>query len=216
MNHHQRIIIAVTLTFVITFSIGFVTENIRQSMTFVWSIEGGDEFIFDVKVIGNTIINSTVLPPPFIEMNNTQIRVEVLSLPNVSIIFYAQTFLENIVEYTKTRSEFSNGSVLPSGIGATINRHISYCILPVGGWFHLDSFFPNQRDQPSMMHESYLSRFQRNLFYFGYSVNETYEAQEWHGILDLETGVPQIVSFWFFRTSQALTYWYNLTMSLLT
>lgn len=216
MNHRLRIIAAVSFTFLITLSIGFVTESIRQSMTFFWIIEEGDEFIFDVKVTGNMIVNSTVLPPPFIKMNNTQIHAEVLSLPNVSIIFYAQTFLEDIVEHMKTSTTFSNGTALPTGVGFIINRLISQSILPIGGWTHLDSFFPNQIDKPSMEHESYLSRFQNNLFYFGYSANETNETQEWHGIIDLETGVPQVVSFWFFRTSQAQTYWYNLTMSLFT
>ncbi len=216
MDHRTRILTAVILTFVVTFSIGFVTENIRESMTFLWTIEEGQEFVFAVIVTGITITNSSVSPPPFIEMNNTYISVEILSLPNVTIIFYADTFLENIVEPVKTRSRFSNGTDIPAEFRFTINRHISRCILPVGGWGHLDFFFPNQIDRPSSVHESYISRFQGDSFYFGYSVNETYEAREWHGIIDLETGVPHITSFLLFRKSQSQSFWYNVTMSLVT
>ncbi|MFW9974058.1 MAG: hypothetical protein ACFFDQ_02165 [Candidatus Thorarchaeota archaeon] len=216
MDHRTRILAAVILTFVVTFSVGFVTENIRESMTFLWTIEEGQEFVFAVKVTGITTTNYSVSPPPFVEMNNTYIRVEILSLPNVTIIFYADTFLKNIVEPIKTSSSFSNGTDIPTEFRFIINRHISQCILPVGGWRHLDFFFPNQIDIPFVEHESYISKFYGNSFYFGYSINATNEAQDWYGIIDLETGVPHIVSFWFFRTSRVLTYWYNVTMNLVT
>ncbi|MHA2080098.1 MAG: hypothetical protein ACW99H_03025, partial [Candidatus Thorarchaeota archaeon] len=84
------------------------------------------------------------------------------------------------------------------------------------GWSQLDLFFPNEIDRPIMEHESYLSARLRNSFYFGYSSNETNEASEWHGIIDLTTGVPQIVSFWLYQTNQPWTIWYNVTMSRVT
>jgi hypothetical protein len=215
MDHRQRILAVVILTIVISLSVGFVTEYVRQSMTFSWAIEEGDDFIFDVIVTGQTT-NSTVHPLPFADMNNTRISVEIVSLPNVSIVFYSRPFLENIVEHTKTSSRFINGTEIPSERRFTINRHVSQCVLPIGGWLHLDSFFPNHIDRPFMEHESYLSVFRKPFFYFGYSENETIEAQRWYGIIDLETGVPLIVSFWLYGTSQALTYWYNVTMNLVT
>ena len=216
MDHRTRILVVVILTLVISLSVGFVTEYVRQSMTFSWAIEEGDEFTFDVIVTGNTTTSSEVLPPPFVDMNNTRISVEIISLPNVSITFYSGPFLENIVEYVKTSSRFANGTNIPSEYRFTINRHVSRCMLPIGGWLHLDSFFPNQINRPSMEHESYLSVFQGYSFYFGHSSNETLEAQEWHGIIDLETGVPRVVTFWLYHTSEPLTYWYNVTMSHVT
>ena len=215
MDHRQRILAAVILTIVVSLSVGFVTEYTRQSMTFSWAIEEGDDFIFDVIVTGQTT-NSTVLPLPFVAMNNTRISVEIISLPNVSIVFYSKPFLENIVEHTKTSSRFINGTEIPPAHRFTINKHVSRCVLPTGGWLHLDAFFQNQINRPFMEHESYLSVFRRTSFYFGYSENETLEAQRWYGIINLETGVPLIVSFWLYRTSQALTYWYNVTMNLVT
>jgi hypothetical protein len=215
MDHRQRVLAVVILTVLITLSVGFVTEYFRQSMTFSWTLEEGDEFIFEVKVTGNTTTDSQVSPPPFIDMNNTRINVEIISLPNVSIVFYAESFLEKIVEHLKTRTVFENGSEVPSEYRFIINKHISKCMLPIGGWRHLESFFSNKIENPLMEHESYISAHRKNSFYFGYSSYEIYEAEQWFGIIDLETGIPMIVSFWFFRTSQTRSYSYNLTMSLL-
>jgi hypothetical protein len=216
MDHRQRILAAVILTIVVSLSVGFVTEYVRQSMTFSWAIEEGDGFIFDVIVTGQTTNSTVDFPLPFVDMNNTRISVEIISLPNVSITFYSGPFLENIVEHTKTSSRFSNGTEIPAEHRFTINRHVSRCVLPIGGWLHLDSLFPNHINQPFTEYESYISVFRRPSFYFGYIENETYKGQGWYGIIDLETGVPLTVSFWHFLTSQALTYWYNVTMNLVT
>ena len=216
MDHRTKVFTVVILTFTIALSFGFVTEYVRQTMTFFWAIEEDDEFYFDVTVTGITTNGTDMCPPPYADMNNTRIRVQIISLPNVSIVFYSGPFLERIVDYRKTSSRFANGTDFPSEYRFTINRHVSRCMLPMGGWLHLDSFFPNQIDQPLMEHESYLSYFQKPYFYFGYSEKEAYEAQEWHGRIDLETGVPLFVSFWLFRTSSAHTFWYNVTMSLVT
>ena len=214
MDHRQRILAVGLLTFVITLSIGFATEYTRQSMTFSWAIEEGDVFIFDISVTGQISTNSTTLPPPLASMNNTRIAVEIISLPNVTITFYARDFIDHIVEHMKTASTFANGTNIPIGYYYPINVHLSMSMLPIGGWSHLDSFFPNEIDRPFLEYESYLSARLRDSFYFGYSLNETVELTEWHGIIDLSTGVPQIVSFRVHRISQPWTTMYNVTMSL--
>jgi hypothetical protein len=185
-------------------------------MTFSWAIEEGDEFIFDVIVTGITTNGTDERLPPYADMNITRISVQITSLPNVSIVFYSRHFLGNIVEHTKTSSHFANGTDIPSEYRFTINRHVSRCMLPIGGWLHLDAFFPNQVDRSFVDYESYLSHFRGPSFYFGHIENTTYESEEWYGIIDLETGVPLFVSFWLYRTSSAHTFWYNVTMSLVT
>lgn len=216
MDHRKRVLTAVFFTIVISLSVGFVTEYIRQSMTFSWAIEEGDVFIFDVSVTGVRTTGTTSLPPPLASMNNTRISVEIISLPNATIIFYASNFIENIVEHLKTSSTFANGTSIPAEDYFVINTHISGSMLPIGGWSHLDALFPNEIDRPIMEHESYLSARLRNSFYFGYSLNETYNQSEWHGIIDLNTGVPQMVWVWVYRASQPWSYWYNVTMSLVS
>jgi hypothetical protein len=214
MDYRQRILAVVILTLVITLSVGFVTEYARQSITFFWAIDEGDEFIFDVMVKGNTTTGSTVLPPLFAEMNNTRISLEIFSLPNVSVIFYGESFIENVVEHLKISSSFMNGSAIPTEYRFTINTHVSNCFLPIGGWSHLDSLFPNEVDRTINESESYLSAHQRSSFFFGYSSIAAYDSHEWHGIVDLETGVPSIVSFLIYREGQPWSYYYNVTMSL--
>lgn len=216
MNHRQRIIAVVILTFVITLSVGIVTENIRQSMTFSWAIEEGDIFIYDISVTGNISTGTQALPPEILVMNNTRIAVEIISLPNVTITFYASDFIENVVEHLKTSSTFVNGTSIPSEYYYAINTHLSWSMIPIGGWSHLDLFFPNELHRPFMEHESYLSARFRNSFYFGYSLNETHLETKWYGIYDLNTGIPQVVSFWEYRLSQPWTHWHNVTMRLVT
>ena len=216
MDHRQRILAVVILTLVITLSVGFITEYVRQSMTFSWAIEEGDVFHFDVSVTGFTSTNTTTLPPPLAPMNNTRIAVEIVSLPNVTITFYASNFIENIVEHMKTSSTFANGSNIPTQYYFPFNSHASKSMLPIGGWSQLDSFFPNKIDRPFFEYESYLSARLRNSFYFGFSLNETYEVSEWYGLYDLTTGIPHTVFFRLHRMSQPWTYEYNVTMSLVT
>ncbi|MFW9806247.1 MAG: hypothetical protein ACFFFK_05910, partial [Candidatus Thorarchaeota archaeon] len=78
VNHRQRIIAAVILTLVISLSIGFFTEYIRQSMTFSWAIEEDDVFVYEISVIGNSTTGTTIAPPQFAPLNNTRIAVEIV------------------------------------------------------------------------------------------------------------------------------------------
>ncbi len=214
MDRRQRTLAVVILTFMVTLAVVFLTEDFYQSMVFSWNIEEGTVLVFDVRVTGSISSGNTTFPPSFAQMNNTRISATIVSLPNVSIIFYSSDFLENVVGHLKTQSRFVNGTDIPVEFRNPINTHISQCILPTGGWRHLDSFFPNHIDNPSSEHESYLSAFQQNLFYFGYSSNQTTEADQWYGIIDIDTGTPQVVSFWIYRTSVLTITSYGVTLIL--
>jgi hypothetical protein len=216
VDHRQRVLVVVILTFLITLSVGFLTEYVRQSMTFSWAIEESDEILYDVTVTGLSTTPTQSLPPSFAIMNNTRIMVQIVSLPNVSIIFYATSFIDDVVEYMKTGTTFANGTEIPTGYRVPINNHISQCILPVGGWKHLDSLFPNRVDRPYIEHETYLAVLHRNYFLFGYSSNETTDVHEWQATVDIETGVPQTVWFYIYHEGQPWTNWYNVSMSIVT
>jgi len=215
MDHRQRILTVIILTFMVTLAVVILTEDLYQSMIFSWKIEKETVLVYDVRVTGSVSSGNTTLPLSFAQMNNTRISATIVSLPNVSIIFYASDFLENVVDRLKTHSRFANGTDIPVEFGNPINTHISHCILPTGGWRHLDWFFPNHIDSPSSEHESYLSVFQQNLFYFGYSSNQTTEAEQWYGIVNLDTGIPQVVSFWIYRTSPLTISSYAVTLFLI-
>ena len=214
MDHRQRVLTVVILTLVISFSVGFVSEYVRDTMTFSWAIDVGEEFVFDIVVMGNTSTGTTVLPPPYAIMNNTRISVEVISLPNVSTILYSGPFIETVVDHLKTNASFVNGTEIPVQYYDGINSLVSDCLLPVGGWIHLDAFFPNQLERPIMNRESYLSAHMRSFFFFGYKSNTTNYELEWHGLIDLATGIPNTVSFSIIDLGQPWNHFYTVTMTL--
>ena len=185
-------------------------------MTFSWAIEENDVFLYDISVKGNITTGTTTVPPQFLPMNNTRIAVEIISLPNVTITFYSNDFIEDTVEYVKTSTTFSNGSDIPVEFYYVFNTHVSKCILPIGGWGHLDSLFPNDIERPVAPHESYLSAWLNDYFVFGFSSNDTNRHTEWHGIIDPLTGVPQVIILYNYWVSPPWTYWYNISMTLVT
>ncbi|MHA2153681.1 MAG: hypothetical protein ACXAAQ_17115 [Candidatus Thorarchaeota archaeon] len=209
MHQRLKVLIVVALTFIITLSGGFLTESFRQSITFSWAIEVGDEFIYDVSVIGNTTTGTQVLPPPLEPMNNTRIIVEVTSLP----IYYPHIFIQEVVEHPKTTSRFDDDSTIPAEFYYAINSHALWSILPIGAWGHLDSMFPDQVNWAIPDYASYFARSSPE-FIFGYWSNETGSKSEWHGIMDLATGVPSVISFSVWSEGQPWSYFYNVTMTL--
>ena len=214
MDHRRKLLIVVALTFVITLSGGFLTEYIRQSITYSWAINVDDEFVYDVSVTGNATMGSQILPPLFEPMNNTRIIVEITSLPNLTLMYYAHVFLHEVIEYPKTYSRFEDGSTIPSEFRNAINSHASWSILPVGAWVHLDSLFPDQINSALPNHEAFLSRMGSDSFFFGYWANRTYSRSEWYGIIDLETGVPSVLSFSVWTEGQPWNQNYNVLMTL--
>lgn len=214
MDRRLKLLIVVVLTFIITLSGGFLTEYVRQSITYSWAIEVGDEFVYDVSVIGNTTTGTQVLPPPLEPMNNTRIIVEITSLPNLTLMYYAHIFIQEVVEHPKTASRFEDDSDIPSEFYYAINAHASWSILPIGAWSHLDSLFPDQANQDIPDYQAYTSRSGVDAFIFGYWSNETVTWQEWRGIVDLDTGVPTVISFSVWSQGQPWSYFYNVTMTL--
>ena len=214
MDQRLKLVIVVVLTFIITLSVGFLTEYVRQSMTFTWGIEVGDEFVYEVSVTGNTTTGTQVLPPPLEPMNNTRIIVEIISLPNLTLYYHGTPFIEGVVEHLKTTTRFDDGSDIPNEFFFTINSHASWCILPTGAWGHLDSLFPNQVNISIPDQESYMTVSGTDSFFFGYWLNVTTNESEWHGIIDLNTGMPVVFSFSIWREGQPLSYSYNVTMTI--
>ena len=214
MDHRRKLLIVVVFTFVITLSGGFLTEYIRQSITYSWAISVDDEFVYEVSVTGNSTLGSQIIPPPFEPMNNTRIIVEITSLPNLTLMYYAHIFLQEVVEYPKTYSRFEDGSIIPSEFRNAINSHTSQSMLPVGAWIHLDSLFPDQINRALPNHRAFLSRMGSDSFVFGFWSNGTYSRSEWYGIVDMDTGVPSVLSFSVWTVGQPWSHNYNVLMTL--
>ncbi|MFW9810727.1 MAG: hypothetical protein ACFFE6_15230 [Candidatus Thorarchaeota archaeon] len=214
MDHRLKLLFVVVLTVIITLAGTFVTEYVRQSMTFSWGVDVGDEFLYEVSVTGNTTTTTQILPPIFAPMNNTRIVVEIVSLPNLTLYYSDIPFIQDVINHVKTIVRFENGSDIPTEFYYAINNHASNSILPIGAWGYLGSLFPNQINQAISNQEMYISVTKPDSFYFGYWLNETTSTSEWHGILNLNTGVPIDFSFSILRIGQPWVYSYNVTMTL--
>ncbi len=216
MDYRLKLVVVVFLSFIIALSGGFLTEYIRQSMTFSWAVEVGDEFVYDVSVVGNSTTPSQTLPPPFEPMNNTRVIVEIISLPNLTLYFYGAPFIQDVVEHAKTTVRFEDGTDIPAIFYYAMNTHASWSILPIGAWGHLDSLFPNQINKAVREQDSYISIHRGDSFFFGYWLNQTYSTSEWHASLDLTTGIPTMFSFSVYTVGTPWTHSYVVTMTLVT
>jgi hypothetical protein len=219
VDHRRKRLVVVVLTFVITLSGGLLTEYARQSFVYSWAIDVGDEFLYDVTVVGNRTTTTSVLPPPFEPMNNTQIVVEITSLPNLTLMYYSRLFVQEVVNYPKTSSQFEDGSPIPPEFYNTINSHMSMSMLPIGAWTHLDSLFPDQTNIELSDYESFISRFDNGFFFFGHWENQTRprpEVNEWHGIYDVNTGIPTLISVSVVSRGSLISDIYTITMTLVS
>ncbi|MFX1483174.1 MAG: hypothetical protein ACFFCP_08295 [Promethearchaeota archaeon] len=213
MDQRLKMLVVVALTGIISLAGVFLTEYTRQSITYSWAVEVGTELVYDISVVGNTSTGTQVLPPPFEPMNNTRIIVEINSLPNLTLYFYDTQFIQNVVEYPKTNSSLDDGSPIPAEYYFAINSRVSKCILPVGAWGHLDSLFPNHVNRKITDQESYISISGVDSFIFGYWINNTSSTSEWHGTLDLSTGIPTEFSFSIWSEGQPWSYAYTVTLT---
>jgi len=207
----------VVLTIVITLSGGFLTETVRESMVYSWAIDVGDEFEYDITVIGNRTTSTGVLPPPLEPMNNTRIAVEITTLPNLTMMYYSHLFVQEVVNSLKTSSQFEDGSPIPLEHYNIINSHVSMSLIPIGAWGHLDSLFPDQVNRDLGNHESFMSRFESDFFFFGYWENQSRprpRIDEWYGIYDVETGVPSLIVISVVSIGALVSDFYTITMSL--
>jgi hypothetical protein len=207
----MKLLVVVVLTFIITLSGGFLTEYFRQSISYSWAVGVGDEFVYEVSVTGNTTTPTQTLPPLYEPMNNTRIIVEITSLPNLTLMYYAHVFVQEVIEHLKTVSRFEDGSAIPVAYYNEINHHASFCILPIGAWGHLDSLFLDQFNGQS---EIYTAKGDVDSFIVGYWSNGTNSRREWQGTIDLETGVPTVITFSLWSRGQPWIYYNRVVMTL--
>jgi hypothetical protein len=87
-------------------------------------------------------------------------------------------------------------------------------MIPKGAWGHLDSLFPDQANRDLPNYQSYISRTDTDSFIFGYWSNDTVSRTEWYCVMDLDTGIPIVISFSVWNEGQPWSYFYNVTMTL--
>lgn len=217
MDHQRKIALCVVATVVIAFTVGFVTDELRESVRIEWKIEIGDDYVFSIGVEGYSGTGSTTNPPPFAQMNNSRIRSVIISLPNITIFMRLTDFGNLVIRFPKTLSTFENGSEIPLQYYRQINDLVSRCILPVGNWEMLDACFPDTVElaNDSTTVESYFGADFGGLFRIGFTRLTLYQGSGWFGDVIKTSGVPNKATFWAWSSIEPYIYSYNVTLTLL-
>ena len=166
---------------------------------FQWGVDVGEEFLYEVKVLGSN--NNASIPVPYVKFNNTQILMRIASLPDVTLLNSSER-MTSVIEYAKIECEFTNGSAIPTdpGDGYYMNTSIpdilSSAILPIGGWPQIDSYFPDDYGADQYGANTYLSKTQQQWFYIGYYYYYIDFGYGWDANVSLSTGTPISVIQW--------------------
>ena len=89
---------------------------------------------------------------------------------------------------------------------------ISKCILPIGGWSLIDTFFPNSSEDLGLYPDTYLSEISGEFFRFGYFklINDDV-SMRWFADINMTNGIPANITQRYFN----LNYLDILTISLI-
>lgn len=207
---------AIAITIIITVGVATITDSLRQYLFFDWKVEENDQFVYNVSVVGYRESGHFFYPIPQAVLNNSYILIELVTLPNKSIILSGNQFSEQIIEYMKTDVVFENGTEIPLTLYSELDTVCSRCFLPVGPWPILDSFYPDTIPEfVNQTIESYLSRSLREEFSVGHYSYEDQRGYVWLTITSTITGVPSVMTYSAWNFSGLVKYFYNVTMSLI-
>ena len=165
------------------------------SLPYSWGIEPGDELVYNVVFMRNTggwPEQSNLQLPSINNFNNTQIVVTIAHLPLIVLTLNGDTFITIIVNPDKITCKLENGTE----VADEAFNLISNCILPIGGWDLIDSYFPNDTESyQGPFYDTYFSEFGDDFFHFGYRKligDDT--SISWSGFIHMSTGIPVFVT----------------------
>ena len=175
---------------------------------FEWEIEIGDSLSYEVRTWGNDD-SGYLAGIPFEEimlLNETFVEANISSLPPVNWITSAEFFLTTVVQVSKVNCSFVNETTLPSRANDIVTEMISVCLLPIGDWSVLDSFYADEIAPWEPGQEYYASRLLGEQFVFEWISYGDYDSrEEWTGFIALENGVPNKI-MWHYNHSMSDIY----------
>jgi hypothetical protein len=203
----REAVVGIVIILVLSTSVIFLYQFALPAtdVQFRWEVEVGEEFTFDVQVLGHmdtyNYLNNASESVPFVEFNNTQIVARLVYLPNVTLV-NNKTELIDVINSLKVECRFNNGTEIPvdnrHGFYPRSNRSISEIVsrafLPVEGWDFIDSLFID--DEVSYDSHWYFSRFEDNSFFMGYWSYYFDFGYGWKANLNLTTGLPLTIEHW--------------------
>ncbi len=192
------------------------SESVRSYIDFQWQISEGDRFLYDVSVTGYFRSGEQSLPLTLAPLNNTQVQVEIMTLPNIPLFISPSSFVENVIEFDKTHTTYADGTLIHILRYHDINILASRCFLPFATWSYLDSFYPDQVPRPenaSITVESYFAYPFHEFFIIGFvSYSETSESG-WFGYVHPSTGVPHNMTSWGWSSVDVADFSYVMTLT---
>jgi hypothetical protein len=206
--------LAVTVIAVVVVAIS--TESVRSYVSFDWQVSEGDQFLYDVSVTGYFRSGESDIPLTLAPLNNTQVTVEMVSLPDVPRFISPSSFAENIIEFEKTHTTYANGTPIHVLRYHDINTLASRCFLPKGTWSYLGSFYPDQVDRPenaSNTEESYFAYQFQEYFIIGFVSYSGNAESGWFGYVFPETGVPYNMTSWGWSSSDLADFSFVMTLT---
>jgi hypothetical protein len=212
----KRIVTALALTMIVTLVVAVSTECIRDYIQFSWEISEGDEYVYDVSVTGYHRTGFPSLLDTLAPLNNTQVRVTIVSLRNVSLFITAASFSETVIEHTKTNTTHTDGTSIPILQYPTINNLASRCFLPRGDWNRLGSFYPDNFDRPENVTdpiESYFAYPYGQYFIIGFVYYEKTSESGWFGYVSPDTGIPINMTSWAWSSNDLDDFSYMMTLT---
>ena len=194
----------IVMATVISAAVVLVALQYSSTTTLEWNVEQGTTLTYLIQVSGFTSqgdpLNITSRgPPPFCDLNNSKVTVEVTWLPEVPPELNGASFSELMIETTKTTLvspvRYMNGTEVIDPPYELLNDLVSQCLLPIGGWSLLDSFYP---DEPNLEFacNTYISRFEVEGFLVGHRYFNIDSGHGWIGTIALETGIPLTAEVW--------------------
>ncbi len=192
MKRYRKRVFAFVLILVITLTVIISQQPIIQ-FTGDWFIEVGNELDFRIEVRGYHIDFGYEYPPTYIEFNNTEIKANITSLPNLVFIFTAGSFLSSVVDVIKVSCTFSNGSVIDEDYEYVLISLISRTILPIGFWEQIDFLYADDYDHDYVGFGpiwTWVSRVEGDLFFFAHQSKEYHGSEGWRAHVNMTTGLP--------------------------
>lgn len=211
----KTLALGIVMIFVGAVTLVYLMSLLLIKPNFQWEVEVGDEFLYEVKVQGFSNRSSV----PFVEFNNTQIRMRIVSLPDANQIDNPDEMLA-ILGHQKTECEFITGSSIPIGsrygyyLDASLAEILSRGILPIGGWDYIDSYFPDEYKIGEHIRGEYLSKIDEQWFYIGYHYWYIDYSYGWNANVNMTTGSPISVCQWEDELMTGLQGQYSVTLSL--
>jgi hypothetical protein len=170
------------------------------SLPFSWGVDQGDELVYNVVFVRTIPQSWAHLPerpyPSINSFNNSQITVTIDHLPLIVLTLNDATFTTIIVSPDKITCTLENGTEVDD---EAFNL-LSNCILPIGGWNLIDSYFPNNTESyQEKPFDTYFSEIGSEFFLFGYRKMISDDTTiSWSGYIDMNTGIPVNVTQRFF------------------